>query len=61
MTFKEAKADLKENGITLTYKPEWDEYRANFVGGREATAYYSPSLDDAFYTGMDMATFPKGR
>lgn len=31
------------------------EFRVNFRGGREATAYYTDDLDDAFATGCSMA------
>ena len=30
-------------------------YRVNFRGGDEATAYYTPDLEDAFATGVTMA------
>jgi hypothetical protein len=31
------------------------EYRVNFRGGREATAYYTNDLDDGLQTGLAMA------
>lgn len=56
MTFKEAKAKLKEHGVTLTHNTEYDEYRVNILSGREETAYYTTiNLEDAFYTGLSMA------
>lgn len=57
-TFAEGKRELRELGITLT-KNQHGEYRVNFVGGSEATAYYTDSLDDAVNTGHSMATRPK--
>jgi hypothetical protein len=41
-------------GITIR-KTEHDEYRVNYLGGTEATAYYTPHLDDAVQTGTAMA------
>ena len=42
MTFKE----LKARGVIVRRTP-WDEYRVNFKGGQEATAYYTTDIDDA--------------
>ena len=52
-TIKAAKAALKPHGISLNKKD--GEYRVNFVGGREETAYYTNDIDDAVNTGIDMA------
>jgi hypothetical protein len=55
MKFQEAKDKLRViHGMTLT-RTEYDEFKVNFRGGREATAYYTSDLDDAFATGIDMA------
>lgn len=35
------------------------EYRVNFKGGPESTAYYTDDLADAFRTGLHMATEPR--
>lgn len=37
------------------------EFRVNFTGGKEATAYYTTDLEDAFATGVEMATSLKPR
>jgi hypothetical protein len=55
MTLKEAKALLRPLGITLRSDMESGEYRVNFSGGKEATAYYTPDLDDALNSGRAMA------
>jgi len=52
---KEAKLQLKELGMTITYNDEYYEYRVNFAGGREATAYYTNDLEDALHTGIAMS------
>lgn len=56
MTLKEAKATLKPLGITITSRPHTKEYRVNFLGGKEATAYYATDLQEAVGTGQHMAT-----
>ena len=47
---KAAKPELRALGVTVTYKPEFAEYRVNFTGGREATAYYTTCAQDALDT-----------
>lgn len=60
MNFKEAKDKLRViHGMTLTKKE--GEYRVNFPGGKEATAYYTDDLSDAFATGVDMALRLRGQ
>jgi len=49
-----AKAVLTPLGIEIT-RTEYDEYRVNFKGGKEATAYYTDDIDDAIGTGKAMA------
>ncbi len=41
---KDANEALMSVRITFT---EYDEYRVNFIAGREATAYYTSDVDDA--------------
>lgn len=53
MTQKHAAAQLRALGMTL--RKEEGEYRVNFRGGSEATAYYTNDLEDAVYTAADMA------
>jgi len=51
-TLKGAQAYLRERGMVLTKND--GEYRVNFKGGREETAYYTNDLDDAVTTGWNM-------
>ena len=53
LTLAMVRAELRAVGVAIT-KTEWDEYRVNFRGGNEATAYYTPSLMDAHETGLAM-------
>lgn len=54
MTFREAKDKLRVV-YKMTLKLTADhEFRVNFIGGQEATAYYANDLDDAFTTAIDM-------
>lgn len=53
MTIKAAKAYLRPLGIVIT-KTAYGEYRVNFKGGREETAYYTNDLKDAVGTGAAM-------
>jgi len=53
--FNTARAQLKALGIQLQYSNDYNEYRVNLKGGREATAYYTNDLDDARDTGLYMA------
>jgi hypothetical protein len=58
MNFKETKDKLRVVfGVKLTKTD--GEYRVNFVGGKEATAYYTNDLADAFGTGVAMANWKK--
>ncbi len=53
VTQKEAMKALKNVGIVLK-RTEYGEYRVNFKGGKEASAYYTDDLQDAIDTGMAM-------
>jgi hypothetical protein len=53
-TILDAKTELKALGLTIT-KTDHGEFRVNFIGGKEATAYYATDLDDAMITGKHMA------
>jgi hypothetical protein len=55
MTLKKAKAKLKPLGVTITRRVATGEYRVNFVGGVEPTAYYATDLKDAVETGEAMS------
>jgi hypothetical protein len=55
MTVKTAIATLRTLGMVLTRDPDAREYRVNFKGGQEATAYYTGDLEDAIATAQHMA------
>lgn len=52
-TLSSAKIDLRTVGVILSVRD--GEYRVNFKGGSELTAYYTNSLEDALHSGLDMA------
>ena len=56
LTLKEAAEALKACGMQIASQP--GEYRVNYRGGREATAYYTDDLADALSTGKIMAQTP---
>lgn len=41
-------------GITIRWKADVQEFRVNFVGGAEETAYYTADRDDAAQTARAM-------
>ncbi len=54
MTLARARMILRALGLVIRREND-GEYRINFQGGDEATAYYTNDLDDAVGTGRDMA------
>ena len=52
-TLAQAKAALRPLGVVLSKKD--GEYKVNFRGGREGTAYYTDDINDAVATGRHMA------
>jgi hypothetical protein len=52
-TLSEAKKILHGKGISM-YKNMWGEFRVNYIGGSNETAYYTSDWQDAFNTGMRM-------
>jgi len=52
----EARATLAALGMSLTHSAETGEYRVNYRGGKESTAYYTNDLADAVATGTAMAS-----
>ena len=50
-----AKNALRAYGITLRSITETKEFRVNYSGGSERTAYYTNDIDDAVNTGIAMA------
>ncbi len=53
LTFIAAQEELRRLGLTVAIVP--GEYRVNFIGGVETTAYYTDDFDDALATGRAMA------
>ena len=53
LTLAMVRAELRAVGVSIS-KTDWDEYRVNFRGGNEATAYYTTGLEDARGTGLAM-------
>lgn len=53
MTILQDKDALRRVGVTLRKRD--GEYRVNFLGGGEATAYYTNDLEDALGTGQRMS------
>ena len=53
MTLATAKTLARSIGLTLTKHD--GEYRVNFQGGKEATAYYTNDIHDALYTAVAMS------
>jgi hypothetical protein len=54
MTLQQAKSIARHLGLTLRMVRSGD-YRVNFRDGNEATAYYTPSFEDAVRTAVEMA------
>lgn len=54
MKHKEVAKDLASRGMSFK-KTEAGDYRVNFKGGKEATAYYTNHLGDAHATGTTMS------
>jgi hypothetical protein len=54
MTLQEAKSIARHLGLTLR-KMRSGDYRVNFRDGNETTAYYTPSLEDAIRTAVELA------
>lgn len=52
-TLKNAQARVRRWGMSL--RKNDGEYRVNFSGGREATAYYTNDLEDAVDTAFALA------
>jgi hypothetical protein len=54
---KNAKKQLIDLGVTLTYNADLKEYRVNLKGAPEACAYYTDDLEDAIGTGEMMHAY----
>ena len=44
--------ELRRDGIIVTRRD--GEYRVNYRAGKEATAYYTDDVEDAYWTGCAM-------
>lgn len=53
ITLYQAKVRLHESEMTISKRD--GEYRVNYKNSGEATAYYTPDLDDAVLTGEEMS------
>lgn len=53
ITDRDARRVLRNFGMTLSKRD--NEYRVNFLGAREASAYYTNDVSDALNTGTLMA------
>lgn len=60
LTLTEAQKTLSPLGITIKHVRDTGEYRVNFKGGGENTAYYTDDLKDALSTGEKMASAKAG-
>ena len=56
----EARKELWALGLTLKVT-DFEEYRVNYRGGKEATAYYTNDFEDAVGTGKAMSQYTAGR
>jgi hypothetical protein len=56
-TIKTVKNALRAYGITLKPITEAEEFRVNYSGGTESTAYNTNDLGDAYRTGVEMANW----
>ena len=54
MTHQEAKSIARHLGLTLR-KVRSGDYRVNFRDGKDSTAYYTDSLEDAVRAAVEMA------
>lgn len=55
LTLRAVRTALRTVGVAIAWVDGTGEYRVNFMGGREATAYYTEDLEDALLTGLIMA------
>jgi DNA repair protein RadC len=55
LTVVQVQAQLRPLGIVLRKKDAYGDFRVNYRGGSDSTAYHTPDLDDALATGLAMA------
>ncbi len=56
--FRLRQFDAVPENIEIRYSSDTTEYRVNFVGGREATAYYTTDRQDAIESAALMSKEP---
>ena len=54
LKFQDVKAQLRAFQMTVTYNPNTQEFRVNFIHGQNETAYFTTDLQDALDTGIAM-------
>lgn len=54
LTISNVRMALSVLGLSIR-KNAWGEFRVNYHGGQEETAYYTDDLEDAYLTGAAMA------
>lgn len=59
LTLKAVRIALRGVGVGVSYTEDLGEYRVNFIGARESTAYYTDDLEDALLTGLIMSAMRK--
>lgn len=55
LSIRELKAAIRALGLTCRFLSTTGEFRINYTGGKEATAYYTEDRDDALATAQQMA------
>jgi hypothetical protein len=60
MNLSQARKEIKALGLRIT-RTDFDEYRVAEFPDREASAYYTPDLDDALDTARAMAAHLKAK
>ena len=61
LTYRVARQFASHIGIDLRYDVDTYEFRVNYRGGKEATAYYTDDLKDALGTAILMSQETKQR
>ncbi len=58
MTIKRTLQQIRQHGLTASWKPNTGKYRINYLGASEDTAYYTNDGTDAIATAEAMARNP---
>lgn len=54
MSYLAANTYLTPKGVLISYRPSWKEYRVNYIGGNDTSAYYTQDEIDAIQQGEIM-------